>query len=245
MVLTICQAQPNKKKTRVIVLCDVSNSVTLNKSQSGKPGNLNRLKEYVKDIPDWNCFQLGSEIHFYPITNNLLSAPFIAPVIYNIPLKGKLLSEKKRVNSLKEVICLTIDSLAKSDPSSCVLLSVKRAVIRFNELSRNNQDKLSNELIIISDMLENSKMDKVRINMNVIDADQLKAAIKTFEKQNPKLDATNLNLKVTVLINSPGMDLSYKSIEECWQKWFLSIGIKSDNLFFYTGKPDIQKHYFL
>ncbi|MBK7391142.1 MAG: hypothetical protein IPI23_19355 [Bacteroidetes bacterium] len=79
--------------------------------------------------------------------------------------------------------------------------------IRIKELKIDNDNKKINyELIIISDMLESCRFsDSLYINMSAYNSEKLNMAITEFEKANSKIDLTDLNLKVRLIINSPGM----------------------------------------
>lgn len=233
---------PIEEKSRVIVLCDVSNSTTLLHSKDNAVGQLSNLKKYVGMIPKWELYPLGSDFFYYPVSDNLISEQLGTKVAYNIIRRSQLNPERERVDSLTTAINQEIDSLARNMKNSCILLSIKRAINRFNELARDNPGKnYSNELIIVSDMLECCRLsDTSEINMSVVSTARLNAAINTFQKDNPALDVKNLNLKVRVLINSPWMGSRFTTIQRSWEEWFSKLGVEKENLIVYTGEPDIK-----
>ncbi|KAA2239854.1 hypothetical protein F0L74_27085 [Chitinophaga agrisoli] len=221
-------------KKRVIILSDVSNSVLLTGSPNKESGKLIKLKEYVKEIPGY--FPPGSELFYYPVSNNLVSPQLGEEIALRAQRRSELTAQRNRIDTETTKICVAIDDLAQRDPSSCILLSVKRAIERFNELGKNQTGEYSNELVIISDMIECCKVPASgKINMSVTDPAQLRNALSLFDKVNiGELDASNLGLRVTVLVNSPWAGVLYSDIKDAWRKKFIDIGIKPDSISFAT-----------
>ena len=230
-----------KRKKLVIVLCDVSASTTQYHLKNASDGRLGKLKYYVEKIPRWEIYPLESQIHYYPVSNNLLSPP-VGEVAYNIKLKSQLNKEIKKVDSTLAVIQSQLDILAlKNMQSSCIQLSIKRVIRRFWELV---DDTYDNELIIVSDMLEccgGVKMDGSNLN----NAKALQGAIARFETSNTDVDATSLNLNIKVIINTPEMGENYELVEAGWRRWFSKIGVESSNVVFYTDDPKIPGNPYL
>lgn len=230
-----------ERKSLVVVLCDASNSTTLINSEKSSIGRLEKLKYYVKKIPKWYPFR--SELYFYPISDNILSENIGGVVSYNVLKTSQLLNEKTRVDSLTTVISSEMDELATKTKNSCILLSIQRAITVLNE---KNNDDFDNELIIISDMLECCKgAENSDINLNVFDTNKLNEQIELFRKNNTSMNVESLNLKITVIINSPGMSSRYEKIREIWEKWFIKIGVKKDKISFNTSEPDTEENHLL
>lgn len=228
---TASQKPKEEQKSRVMILCDASGSVTTTSSGSDLSGRLNKLKYYVKKIPKW--YPIGSEFFFYPVSDNLLSDKLGEVVSYNIKRRSQLNPEKHKVDSLTNNICTEINVLSANTHNSCILLSVKRAINKLNELPLDSMFR--NELIIISDMIESCE-----IKMSTVNTAQLNMAITQFEAANPNINATNLNLKVTVIINSPGMGEQFELIRDVWHYWFSKIGVV--DIVFYTEEPNIPEN---
>lgn len=241
-----CREESHKtifEKHRVIVVCDASNSTTLYFSKTRKKinGGLEKLKYYTKIIPKWYPFE--SEIYFYPVSDNVLSKQ-LGMVSYKIKKTNQLIPEKERVEKLTDVINDRIDTLATTTSNSCILFSIKRAIIRMQEIKRDNPNEaFTNELIIISDMLECCHIsDTHTVNMSAFNSSQLNSSIKEFEKVNSRIDIENLDLKVRVIINSPGMHDLFSNIKSTWENWFYKIGIKKENLIINTDEPEIKEN---
>lgn len=236
------QSPEKQEKVRVVVLCDASNSIIQLQSGDKKTGRLNKLKDYVKRIPKWYPFE--SVIYYYPVSNNLLSQTLISKISYNIKKTSQIEDEKQRVDDLTNELTLEIDSLAIKTNNSCILISIQRAINFLHELKladKINENKY--ELIIISDMLECCmNTETTDINFNVRSLKKLNDEITSFDNENPTIDVSDLALKIKVLVNSPGMDDRFEAIKETWEKWFFKIGVKKDDLNFYTGEPEIEEN---
>lgn len=232
--------QPEQKKTRAIVLCDASNSTTLLATTTELQGTLPKLKDYIKKIPKW--YALKSEVFYYPVSDNLISNQLGSKVSYNIETRSQLEPEIERIDSITNGVVREVDIIASQTKNSCILQSIGRCIKRFEELVKDRPgEEFTNELIIISDMLESCKLsDTADIRMTVLNSSRLTAAIEKFAKENTTLNVSNLDLTVRVIINTPWMGSRFEPIRKCWETWFEKIGVQKDKLFFYTGQPDIQ-----
>lgn len=247
LFLAACGQEPDgdrvpDKKARVIVLCDASNSTTLLHAESNMEGRLEKLKTYVKRVPKWYSFE--SQVLYYPVSDNLVSEQLGPTVCYDIRMRSQLEPEKEKADSFENKINNGIDSMARNRPSSCILLSIKRAINRFNELARGETSPgYSNELVIISDMLESCRVsDTAEIRMSVLNTARLNAAIQQFGQENPVADISRLHLTVKVIINSPWMGSRFAAIQQSWENWFYKLGIQKENLFFYTDDPNTPEN---
>ena len=219
--------------SRVIVLCDVSNSI----AQPGG-GYQNRLAEIGR-----TCSQLlrhyphGSSISFYFINSNAAAVPFVrfdAPVVK----QRSAWQVEQQLESLEKAISTRIDSAAHNqEKQTCILTSVENACDNFAAESVGNN--LPNVLIIFSDLLEQCHATSVgKIWMNDKGTFLTKAELSAIGSYQAKPAWQGLHIQLQVVNISGYMSIGLKnSIQIAWTTLFRKMGLlpQSANQFLFLS----------
>jgi|GEM_PF-4314988 len=228
-----------KSPANVMVLCDVSTSV----SENDKPNaqSMACIRDMIK-----GCQQLlkhyppGSRLTYYLIASNAEAKPFLdftAPEVY----QTSKYDVQDSLNAKSGRIKTYLDSAAlHAENKTCILTSVRHAFDQFQNMSRSKR----NELIIYSDMREQctiSPVGNVQMALKadaILDPDQRKKFI-AYKGQDswPSLD-----VRVHVIMNTPYMTPQVSDqIRDVWTQIFHNLtGNRSKDQVTFETDPDFQ-----
>ncbi|MBB5395065.1 hypothetical protein [Mucilaginibacter sp. AK015] len=137
----------------VVVLCDVSGSVSLLGTRD-TAGLVQRTAAMLKGCSELiRHYPPGSMIRFYLIGSNAFEHPFMElqqPEVYQLNQDEIIESFEQADKRIKHVID---SALRSAENNTCILTSVENAYRSFRQMSR-EAPLAQNELIIFSDMVE-------------------------------------------------------------------------------------------
>ena len=227
--VVIAQEASPKMPAAVIVLCDVSNSITL--PPKGFTSRINEMKTMCKQL--LRHYPHDSKISFYLISSNAVFVPFVE---FNASIVKQRSSYKVReeLNQKEIDIDSKIDQAVKTaEKQSCILTSVENALDIFAAESNQSNIGLKNELIIFSDLLEqcrNTSIGKIWMNDKegpLLTKEEL-TRLNTYKHKN-----TWKNLQVHIrVINTSAMMYPAKknNIQSAWSIIFSRMGFAQQQI---------------
>jgi hypothetical protein len=228
-------AQDNTAPTRVIVLCDISNSITKSssKNQSRLSEMENTCSKLIRFYPE------GSEISFYFISSNGVPTPFLSLKAPPVTQTGRS-RIRKQLKLLDTALVLRIESEAKkSEKATCILGSIESAYDNF-AAGNTMHPGLKNVLIIFSDMLEqchNTSIGEIWMNEKkgapILPADQQRKIA------NYSPERVLGNIYIQIINTSPYMDKKLAGeVKKIWTQLFVHLGseqARSGKLYFLSS----------
>lgn len=209
-----CHRNETEKVNKlIIVLCDISNSVTL-RDRGGK-GSLDIVRSSVRDIP--NLLKGTGRIFYLPVSSNMNERPLPEDGIRQIRGNSADLMDQDTLNQRSlGGVCQTLDSLAGCHPTSCILSSIEHSYDLFQE-KRQGGDSM--DLVIISDMLEDCRLSPAGgVSLN-LDNPQVVNAL--ADKYKPNVSFQGLPLRVTIVNTAPAIsDVELYRLTSLWRQLF-------------------------
>ncbi len=201
----------------VVVLCDVSNSVTV---KGSKAQNLDQVIAEAQKL--LSCFPAKSKIVYLPINENVLSKPLVefAMTAYNDATKKKM---KAKIASTGDLLRFKLDSLSKvAGHNTCILTSIENGYeLLLSESQHSAYKNHHYKLIILSDMLEacsSSRAGSVRIRHD--DTTSMNAAASLFGQFQPEVTFNSLDVDVVVYTPSALTPLVKSRLQNTWRTAF-------------------------
>lgn len=142
-----------RPKNIVIVLCDVSNSISF-KDLPLPGGNIGNVENIAASVP--SEFSGETDIYYYPVSDNA-NAPLLTPApIRHIEGNGAVMNQQNDSNAvLLGGLNRVLDSLSKSDyRNSCIITSLQHAASVLQVKIGGEPRPVKPVLVIISDMKE-------------------------------------------------------------------------------------------
>jgi hypothetical protein len=226
-----------EQPSRVIVLCDVSNSITTVKD--GNADRIGKMKQLCKAII--RHYPAGSEISFYIISSNAVEAPFLLFNVPTVPLNGK--GRIHRIFKYQDSAIIAGINKATQRPGNqtCILTSVENAYETF-AAGDENKPGMKNELIIFSDMFEQCRVSPIgNIVMNNKGEFLTTAQKKAIDHYEPKSRWKKNHVYIQIFDTTPRMEPALKNnVEVVWHTLFSKLWseqAKKDQLYFL---PNLQ-----
>jgi hypothetical protein len=238
-VLIGCQStekSPPKKRTFCTVICDVSSSTTLldSKKVNGGNGQLEKVKRISTSLPLLKRYEIGSEFHCYPISDNMVQDQ-IAKFLINPRNKSDLIScmGQYRKDSLQ--LCRSLENIAPMVKNSCIITSLERCIMKHFEP---HEGDFLREIVLISDMVEYcSHSSGEEIAMSAIDKRKLEIALNEISGYAVESDPRLAEMKVNIyLVNTWVGDL-LPQIKLAWNEYLTRRGFAADSIVYFTSDP--------
>jgi hypothetical protein len=210
------------KPSRVIVLCDVSSSIT-GKQYQNSP-SIRRMKAVCEAL--LKHYPEKSTIDFYIVSSNAAEAPFLHYEAEDVDVTNQAYV-LKRIKKLGSRIDASIDSATMhAEGQTCILSSVENAYETFNAGS-SEEKGYYDQLIIFSDMMEQCRISPLgRIWMNDKNGQFLTASQRqALDSYKPGAGIVNGSVNILLFNTSPDMDSRLrKNILAVWMQVFSKLG---------------------
>lgn len=245
LILSCTGGVDSNPPSLVVVLCDVSNSV----SASGNTSNIKNVTSIAQKL--LTCFPAKSRLIYLPISENRYAKHLIDFEVKTIN-DATLEDEKARIKQGSSELQKQLNYLSTSKADSyntCILTSIENAYnILVTHAKRDAYKDHRYRLIILSDLLESctsSPAGAVRMKVdNMKSMDQAASLLGKFE---PKINLDQSKIDLLVTMTTPGLtaDVSNK-LEAIWRQVFEKMGYgQAAELRFsqdipFTPRPELQ-----
>jgi hypothetical protein len=231
MMIAGCKGCKGEQPVLMVVLCDVSHSSTLMKSDKEK--NLELLIAQVKSIP--GKLPRKSVVFYLPISANRYAMSIGDVVEKRSVNDSKRAKEDARFKQLIDSVCNSLRKLATTDSaSSCILTSIENG---YHFLLDKHSDYSGHDmqLMIISDMLESCTTSAGRMRMQSLEGkllDSTRWAVAAY-KSHMRFDAQQISINVKLL--TPGMNSKLSEVVTgYWDTLFRKMGYQQKTVTFDT-----------
>jgi hypothetical protein len=224
------------ERTICTVICDISNSTTLIESNalSDRKGQLDKVKSIATMLPLLECYILGSEFHYFPVSNSLVEEE-LASISIDLVSKSKLADIMKKYSQDSLNLCAVLDDKSSVSGQSCIINSVERSIRKHFEID----DSIANrEIILISDMLEYcdySSGDNIKLSFK--NPARLATELEKLAMLQTRYDERLAKVNVRVYVVSPWAGDMWEELEDEWEDYFVRRGFSLDKVDFFLSPP--------